>query len=88
MADHRPPYRVVAHDHRCVSHPSNGDCVLKLGKVAGAMMIWIEATAQQDALLNDPRITPWLDTLTACTLVVNVLVTCAPHTALRFEFVR
>ena len=43
-------------------------------------MMWIECTTEQDAQLQDPRITPWLDTLTACTLVLNVLVTsaCSP----------
>lgn len=43
--------------------------------VAGAMMIYVESTTSQNALLDDPRITPWLDTITACTLALNVLVT-------------
>ena len=43
---------------------------------SGVVMMWIECTTEEDALLQDPRITPWLETLTACTLAVNVLVTC------------
>ena len=39
-------------------------------------MMWVEATTDGGALLNNARIAPWLDTLTACTLVLNVLVTC------------
>lgn len=42
---------------------------------AGIVMTWVECTTQQDAQLQDPRITPWLNTLTVCTLVLNVLVT-------------
>ena len=51
--------------------------------VSGAMMIWVESTTDQNALLDDPRITPWLDTITACTLAVNVLVTCQSPYLLR-----
>ncbi|EKM60639.1 uncharacterized protein PHACADRAFT_246673 [Phanerochaete carnosa HHB-10118-sp] len=43
--------------------------------VAGAMMIWVENTTERNALIEDPRVKPWLDTITACTLLVNVLVT-------------
>lgn len=50
---------------------------LNVHLASGVVMIWIECTTEENALLQDPRITPWLETLTACTLAVNVVVTCA-----------
>jgi len=46
-----------------------------LSLASGLVMVWVECTTHHEALLNNPRIKPWLDTLTACTLIVNVLVT-------------
>ena len=40
-------------------------------------MIWVEATTTQDALLNESRIRPFLYSIVALTLVLNILVTGA-----------
>lgn len=46
-------------------------------------MIWVEATTSSDALLNESRIRPLLDSIVVLTLVVNILVTCAPFFSFR-----
>ena len=42
----------------------------------GCCMIWVEATTKHDALLNESRIKPLLDSIVVLTLVMNVAVTC------------
>lgn len=42
-------------------------------------MIWVEATTTHDALLNESRVRPLLDSIVVLTLVMNILVTCESY---------